>query len=188
MSKVEAELLKVTKTKKKTSKESTQDYLVRVLTNIQKLDDGEEEEEEEEDDDGEEEEEEEEEETTSKKKSAKKDDKKPSKKDEKKPAKKDDKKSEKKADAKKDDKKPASGGGGRKSGVTTHIKKIMLKQPGIDKEDLIAELEKKGHGPVSDMTVSTVRADFRQSLQVMFDEGCLSEALMKKMEKANKKS
>jgi hypothetical protein len=245
MSKVEAELLKVTKQRKRKKDEATQDYLVRVFTATQKLDDAiwnelsdeaqvwanacakkaekkksipdfpaDEEEEEDDEDETEEAEEGDEDEDEAEdddededEKPKKKADKKPAAKTEKKPAKSDkksakddededededeaeDEDEDEKPKKKSKDKKPAKedgkpAGGGRKSGITAHIKRIMIKSPGISPEDLLAELEKKGLGPISNMTVTTVRADFKHTLNVMLEEGALSEALTKKVEKA----
>lgn len=247
MSKIEAEILKATKQKKKGSKEATQDYLTRLFDAVQALgddgwddlteatqvwanecakakkkkksfpdfpsdeaeeedadedededadssedgdEDGDEDDDgEDEDEDSDEDEDEDEDDKKSSKKSSKKEDKKPAKKEEK-SSKKSDKKEDKKSDKadKKSEKKDEAkaGGSGRKTGVTTHIKKIILKDPSITLEDLVAKLETMGLGPVSNMTASTVRADFRQSLAVMHEAGALSDALAKKMDKAKK--
>jgi len=98
-----------------------------------------------------------------------------------KPAKKTDKKVDKKAD-KAADKKPAKRG----TGVTASIKQIMLVNPHIELEDLMAKLQEKGFDPISQMTVSTVRADFRHTLKIMHESSALGEALTKKMDKGKK--
>ncbi len=154
------------------------------------------------DDEDEEGEEEEEEEKSSKK---------PAKKEEKKPAKKEDKKSSKKKDEEEEgedededgeeeeeDEKPAKKGAKedkkkssdkkeekaskpRGSGVTASIKKIMIEDPNISVEDLTKALKKAGFDTISNMTVTTVRADFRHTLKILHEEKGLSKDLASKM-------
>lgn len=240
-SKVEAELLKALKIKKQKSSEDEQDYLARVLKEIDGLEDEvwsdlsaaaqkwaneaakkakakkdlpsfpvDEDDEDEAEEDGadedekeEDEDEDEEEDKKPAKKSAKKEEKKPAKKEEKKPAKEDKKKKAKDEDEDEDEdadeeededdskskkkaaskEKPKSEGSKRSgaTGVTACIKNIMLEDPQISVEDLTKKLGKAGFDTISNMTVSTVRADFRHTLKIMHAANALSKAVSAKM-------
>lgn len=70
----------------------------------------------------------------------------------------------------------------RGTGVTASIKKIMIADPHITVENLTAKLTKAGFETISNMTVTTVRADFRHTLKIMKEEGGLSKALSSKMD------
>lgn len=98
--------------------------------------------------------------------------------DEKPAKKKDDKKSDKKKPAAKEEKKEPTKRG---SGVTARIKDIMLEDPKISVDDLTEALTEAGFENISNMTVTTVRADFRHTLKIMHSKKALSKDLMAKM-------
>ena len=136
------------------------------------------------DDDADEDDEDEEEDTKSKKKSGKssKSDKAPAKG---KGSKKSDAKSDKKSDKKADKKSGKSGGRGT---TTATIKTLMVKDPGVSQEDLMEQMQEAGFENPSEMTISTVRADFRHTMKLLAEGGHLSEKFGKRVEKAFKKS
>ena len=94
------------------------------------------------------------------------------------------KKDEKSAKSDKKAAKPEAKAGKRSGaqGVTASIKKIMLGDPQISVENLTDALKEKGFDTISNMTVTTVRADFRHTLRIMKEEGGLSKALSSKMD------
>lgn len=56
------------------------------------------------------------------------------------------------------------------SGVKYRIKKAILKKPNISKEELVEVLGKGGE-KVSELTVASIRTEFRHSLRVLAQEG-----------------
>jgi hypothetical protein len=75
-------------------------------------------------------------------------------------------------------KKAASRGNGavRGTGAQTLIKQIMLKDPSVSTEDLIARLEKKGLKPTK-VAVTSIRSGMRHTLRVMADAGVLHNSI-----------
>jgi outer membrane biosynthesis protein TonB len=72
--------------------------------------------------------------------------------------------------------KAKSNGAVRGTGAQTVIKQIMLKDPAISTEDLIARLEKKGLKPTK-VAVTSIRSGMRHTLKVMADAGVLHSSI-----------
>lgn len=73
--------------------------------------------------------------------------------------------------------KPAADKGGKREGVSVTIKKIMIARPNISAAELTELLEDQGYSKVSQFTVSTIRADFRNSLKVLIEAGLIDMEL-----------
>jgi len=75
-----------------------------------------------------------------------------------------------KAEAKKAPGRPVGGGGSRKTSACHTIKKIVAKKPTISVSELSEKLKADGL-KVSDVTIATLRSDFRDSLRVLNELG-----------------
>ena len=98
------------------------------------------------------------------------------------------KKSGKAEKSSKSEKKSGKSGGGGRGQTTTTIKELIVKNPGITQEDLMEAMVEAGFETPSAMTVSTVRADMRQTLRLLQEKGHLAEKLDKRVAKAYKKA
>jgi hypothetical protein len=63
--------------------------------------------------------------------------------------------------------------GSRPAGAQTMIKQLLLKDPSMSTEDILAQLSKKGYSPTRQAATS-IRSGFRHSLKVIKEAGMLS--------------